>query len=171
MTLSIGNNLIAKPVLPLKGDLAKITSIQPQDSSNKGGETIAESNVPQFLPANASSSPTSIEGAVPYQGLEQNTPEGIVETLDPSEILEWTDDVPPIETEFEEIPLDTNEKVDSIDSDPDGADDQGTSDEESKYDEFESIDGEKEEEELSVVGLSYNSWKSLHKVSSSVTCH
>ena len=144
MTLSVGNNLIAKPVLPSKGDSIKVTSTQPEDSSsNKVGQTVAESNGSQALSANVFGNLGQKE--VP-QGLEQNTTEGIAETLDPSEILDWTDDVPPIETELEEIPVDINEKVDSIDSDPNGANDQDTSDEESGYDEFESIDGEREEE-------------------------
>lgn len=148
MTLSIGNNLIAKPALPSKGDSVKTTITQPENPSNDTAQQITvESNKSQTLSANVFGNlGLVVEGDLHGQGLGQNTTEGIAETLDPSEILDWTDDVPPVETEFEEVPIDINEKVDSINSDPNGADDQDTSDEESGYDEFESTDGKQEEE-------------------------
>ncbi len=151
MSLSVGNNLIAKPVLPLRGDSAKIPNFQTSKNSSyaEAGQIVVESNQAQTpAPAvNVFGGSGLVENNLLGQVVEPNSTEVIAEVLDPSEILDWTDDVPPMETELQEIPLDMNEKVESIDSDPDGTDDQDAKDGENQSDELESPENEQEYKE------------------------
>ncbi len=149
MTLSIESNLITKPVQPVRNDLTKITNPTRGDSpGNNEEQTVVTSNEFQTLSINVPSNLALVENNLYKQDLGQNTTEGIAEILDPSEILDWTDDVPPIEIEFEGVPLDTNRKVDSIGYDPNGAGEQETRDERNKANEVESTDEEIVEELL-----------------------
>lgn len=124
MSITIGNNLIAKPVLP---------QIREQAPAVKPNRTSSEN-----IPAPVESTPTLIE---PSNNFIPNSPVVIAEPAtesttatfaeaegtafgDVGDLLEWTDDVPEMKEDFVEVEVDDNARVDSIDSDDSDDDEQ-----------------------------------------------
>lgn len=143
MKLSIESNLISRPVIvaktsPVKANIPQLLGSPPPNISNP---VIASSPGPQVLSLNLFANPGLVEGSLQVQ----DTTEGTFEVQTPDEILDWTDDVPPIKVEFEEIPLEINKKVKSVDSDPDGADDEEKSSKQARNKKLETTEEKQEE--------------------------
>lgn len=109
MSLSIGNNLATKPVAP-SGVQAK-----PSEKPEEPPPAIKDSGPGQI--------PSSNESASVFTALFIPTNESTT-LLEAEEgfinddfWMEWTDDVPEMKHDFEEVEVSTNEKVNSTDTD------------------------------------------------------
>ncbi len=117
MSIAIGNNLIAKPVVPQIREQAP--AVKPNRTS------------PENIPATVEPTTALIE---PSNNFIPNNPVVLAEPLteantatfveaegttfgDVGDLLEWTDDVPEMKEDFVEVEVDDNARVDSIDSD------------------------------------------------------
>lgn len=114
MSFTIGNNLIAKSITPAN------VQVKPSEKSEEPPPALIQDSAPSQAPL--SNETASVFTALFTPALESSgASENIVSTekgfVDGDFWMEWTDDVPEMKHDFEEVEVSMNEKVDTTDTD------------------------------------------------------